>query len=94
VGGGEGAELLAATYAPAAMGTGPGWTDEEREALSRAYLSTSLDAVKGSDQTGTTFWATWSGSGSAYWPVALALDGAPSAVSGGCTSSGTSSGEG
>jgi len=57
VGGGEGADLLAATYASAAMGTGLGWTDEERVALSRAYLSTSLDAVKGSDQTETTFWA-------------------------------------
>jgi len=57
VGRGEGAPLLAATYAPAALGTGLGWTDEERVALSRAYHSTSLDAVKGSDQTGTTFWA-------------------------------------
>jgi len=57
VDGGEGADLFAATYAPAAMGTGLGWTDEERVALSRAYLSTSLDAVKGLDQTGTTFWA-------------------------------------
>jgi len=39
------------------MGNGLGWTDEEWVALSRAYLSTSLDAVKGSDQTGTIFWA-------------------------------------
>jgi len=57
VGSGEGTDLLAATYAPAPMGTGLGWKDEERVALSRAYLSTSLDAVKGSDQIGTTFWA-------------------------------------
>jgi len=49
--------MFAAVYAPAAMRTGLGWTDEERVALSRAYLSTSLDALKGSDQTGTTFWA-------------------------------------
>jgi len=55
VGGGEGADLLAAFYAPAAMVTGLGWTDEERVALSRACLSTPLDAVKWSDQTGTTF---------------------------------------
>jgi len=32
-------------------------TDEERVALSTAYLSTSLEVVKGSNQTGTTFWA-------------------------------------
>jgi len=57
VGGGEGTDLLAATYAPAAMGTGLCWTDEERVALSRAYLSSSLDDVKGSDQTGTSFLA-------------------------------------
>jgi len=57
VGGGEGTDLLAATYAPAAMGTGLGLTDEERVALSTAYLSTSLEVVKGSNQTGTTFWA-------------------------------------
>jgi len=43
------------------MGTGLGWTDEERVALSRAYLSTSLDAVQGSDQTGTTFLAAMFG---------------------------------
>jgi len=54
VGGGEGTDLLAATYVPAAMGSWLGWTDEERVALSRAYLSTSLDAVKGLEQTGTT----------------------------------------
>jgi len=57
VGGGEGVDLLAATYAPAATGPGLGWTDEEWVALSRAYLSSSLDAVNGPDQTGTTFWA-------------------------------------
>jgi len=57
VGGGEGTDLLAATYAPASVGTGLVWTDEERVALSRAYLSISLDGVKCSDQTGTNFWA-------------------------------------
>jgi len=38
VGGGEGTDLLSATYAPAFIGTGLGWEDEERLALSRAYL--------------------------------------------------------
>jgi len=57
VGGGEDTDLLAATFAPATMATGLGWTNEERAALSTSYLSTSLDAVKGSDQTGTSFWA-------------------------------------
>jgi len=54
---GEGAGLPAATHAPPAMGTVLGWTEEERVASSRAYLSTSLDAVKGADQTGPKFWA-------------------------------------
>jgi len=40
------------------MGTGLGWTDEERVALCKAYLSTSLDPVKGADQSGPTFWAS------------------------------------
>jgi len=39
------------------MGTGRGWTDEERVALCKAYVSTSLDPVKGADQSGPTFWA-------------------------------------
>jgi len=39
------------------MGTGLGWTDEERVALSRAYHSTSMDAVKWANQSGTLFWA-------------------------------------
>jgi len=38
VGGGEDADVLAATYAPATMGAGLGGTAEERVALSRAYL--------------------------------------------------------
>ena len=40
------------------MGTWLGWTDEERVALCKAYLSTSLDPVKGADQSGLTFWAS------------------------------------
>jgi len=57
VGCGEGADLLTTTYAPAAIRTGLGWTDEERVALRRANLPASLDAVKDSDQTGTRYWA-------------------------------------
>jgi len=38
------------------MGTGPGWTDEERVALRNAYLTTSQDPVQGADQSGPTFW--------------------------------------
>jgi len=38
------------------MGTGPGWTDEERFALFKAYLTTSQDPMKVSDQSGPTFW--------------------------------------
>jgi len=37
------------------MGTGPGWTDEERVALYKIYLITSQDPVKGADQSGPTF---------------------------------------
>ena len=40
------------------MGTGLRWTDEERVALCKAYLSTSLDPFKGADQSGPTFWAS------------------------------------
>jgi len=40
------------------MGTGLGWTDEERVALCERYLSTSLDPVKGADRSGPTFWAS------------------------------------
>jgi len=40
------------------MGTGLGWTDEERVALCKAYLSTSVDPVKGADQSGPTFWTS------------------------------------
>jgi len=38
------------------MRTGPGWTDEERVALCKAYLTTSQDPVKGADQSGPKFW--------------------------------------
>jgi len=34
------------------------WTDEERVALCKAYLSTSLDPFKGTDQSGPTVWAS------------------------------------
>jgi len=57
VGGGEGADLLPATYAPAAKGTRLRWTYEQRVALSMALLSPLLDAVKSSDQIRKTFWA-------------------------------------
>jgi len=40
------------------MGTGLGWTDEERVALCKAHLSSSLDPVKGADQSGPTFWTS------------------------------------
>jgi len=40
------------------MGTGLRWTDEERVALCKAYLSTSLDPVKRTDQSGLKFWAS------------------------------------
>ena len=53
-----GCGIAAPTYAPAPMGTGLGWTDEERVALCKAYLSTSLDPVKGADQSGPTFWTS------------------------------------
>jgi len=47
------------------MGTGPGWTDEERVALCKAYLTTLQDPVKGADQSGPTFWnavvSAWKG---------------------------------
>jgi len=47
------------------MGTGPGWTDEERVALCKAYLTASQDPIKGADQSGPTFWtavvAAWKG---------------------------------
>jgi len=35
-----------------------GWTDEERVALRKAYFSTSLDPVKGADQSEPTFWTS------------------------------------
>jgi len=57
VGGGKSANLLAATNTPATNRTGVGRTNQERVVHSRAYLSRSLDAVKSSDQTGTSFWA-------------------------------------
>jgi len=53
-----GCGVAAPTYAPPPMGTWLGWTDEERVALCKAYLSTSLDPVKGADQSGLTFWAS------------------------------------
>jgi len=47
------------------MGTGPGWTNEERVALCKAYLTISQDPVKGEEQSGPTFWtavvAAWNG---------------------------------
>ena len=53
-----GCGVPAPTYAPPQMGTGLGWTDEERVALCKAYLSTSVDPVKGADQSGPTFWTS------------------------------------
>ena len=53
-----GCGFAAPTYAPAPMGTGLRWTDEERVALCKAYLSTSLDPVKEADQRGPTFWTS------------------------------------
>ena len=53
-----GCAVAAPTYAPPPMGTGLGWTDEERVALCNGYLSTSLDPVKGADQSGPTSWAS------------------------------------
>jgi len=50
-----GCGVAAPTYAPPPIGTGLGWTDEERVALCKAYLSTSLDPVKWADQCGSTF---------------------------------------
>jgi len=38
------------------MGYWLGWTDEERVALCKAYLSSSLDPFKGAGQRGPTFW--------------------------------------
>ena len=40
------------------MGTGLKWTDEERVALCKAYLSASRDPVNGADQSGPTFWTS------------------------------------
>jgi len=50
-----GCGVAAPTYAPPPMGTGPGWTDEERVALCMAYLNMSPDSVKGAEQSGPTF---------------------------------------
>jgi len=56
-----GCGVAAPTYAPLPMGTGLRWTDEELVALCKAYVSTSLDPVKGADQSGPTFWALCGG---------------------------------
>ena len=40
------------------MGTGLGWKDEERVAIFKAYLSTTLDPGNGGDQSGPTFWTS------------------------------------
>jgi len=53
-----GCGIAATMYAPPSMGTGLRWTDEERVALCKAYLSTSLDSVKGADQSGPSFWTS------------------------------------
>jgi len=53
-----GCGVAAPKYASPPMGTGLGWTDEERVALCKAYLSTSLDPVTGADQSGPTFWTS------------------------------------
>jgi len=71
------------------MGIGLGWTDEERVALCKAYLSKSLDPVKGADQSGPKLWASvvvaWKG----LLAGALASARTPSAAWAGCRSSGT-----
>jgi len=60
-----GCDVAALKYAAPEMGTGPCWTDEERVALCKAYVTTSQDRVKGADQSGPTFWtalvAAWKG---------------------------------
>jgi len=47
------------------MGTGPSWTEEERVALCKAYLTTPQVPVKGADQSSPTFWtaveSSWKG---------------------------------
>jgi len=53
-----GCGVAAPTDARPPMGTGLEWTDEERVALCKAYLSTSLDPIKEGDQSGPTFWAS------------------------------------
>jgi len=53
-----GCGVAAPTYAAPPMGTGLGWKDETRVTLCKAYLRTSLDPVKGADQSGPTYWTS------------------------------------